>query len=81
MVIQSSYSINPPVGFPGTIAEPNSPTRVERGVLHIASGDNRATGGARPGDAVVLGRHQQCLAGGARRRFGTFGGGYPILSR
>ena len=52
MVVQRSYSINPPVGFPGTIAEPNSPTRVERGVLHIGASDGRDTGGARPGDAL-----------------------------
>jgi hypothetical protein len=55
MVIQRSYSINPPVGFPGTIAEPNSPMRIEIGTLYIDSGDPRATAtppGARPGDAV-----------------------------
>ena len=52
MVIQRSYSINPPIGFPGQIAEPNSPMRVEAGRLFIAAADDRATGGARPGDAV-----------------------------
>ena len=50
MVIQNSYSINPPVGFPGTIAEPNSPTRIEIGTLYVPSGATRAN--PRPGDAV-----------------------------
>ena len=50
MVIQRSYSINPPVGFPGTIAEPNSPTRVERGRINIPSGAARQD--PRPGDSV-----------------------------
>jgi hypothetical protein len=50
MVIQRSYSINPPVGFPGTIAEPNSPTRVEVGTLTVPTGATRAN--PRPGDAL-----------------------------
>ena len=50
MVIQRSYSINPPVGFPGQIAEPNSPMRIERGRLNIPSGATRQQ--VRPGDAV-----------------------------
>ena len=55
MVVQNSYAINPPVGFPGQIAEPNSPTRIEQGYLYLDSGDPRAAAtppGARPGDAV-----------------------------
>ena len=50
MSVQQSYSINPAVGFPGEIAEPSSPHRVEYGVLHVASADTRAN--PRPGDAL-----------------------------
>ena len=56
MVVQNSYSINPPIGFPGTIAEPNSPTRVEEGVLHVDSGATRAN--PRPGDALFYNNGQ-----------------------
>ena len=48
--LQQNYEINPPVGFPGQIAEPNSPYRVEAGVLYVPSGASRAN--PRPGDAV-----------------------------
>ena len=48
MAIQASYAINPEPGFPGAIAEPNSPHRLEAGYL--------VTGGARtnprPGDGL-----------------------------
>lgn len=53
--IQTTYAINPGRGFVGSIAEPNSPMRIESGVLELASGDPRASAtpaGARPGDAV-----------------------------
>ena len=56
MVIQDSYSINPDRGFPGTIAEPNSPTRVERGVLHVDTGAARAN--PRPGDSLFYNNGQ-----------------------
>ena len=36
--VQQSYSINPNAGFPGTIAEPESPHRVESGILRVPSG-------------------------------------------
>ena len=48
--VQQSYSINPDIGYPGQIAEPNSPTRIEVGVLHVDSAATRAN--PRPGDAV-----------------------------
>ena len=48
MTLQSSYTINPAVGFPGQIAEPNSPHRVEAGSMRVpAAGDT-----PRPGYAV-----------------------------
>ena len=53
--LQQNYEINPPFGFVGQIAEPNSPNRVEKGVLHLAAADPRgvaAQDGARPGDSV-----------------------------
>lgn len=48
--VQQNYSINPERGFPGMIAEPNSPTRIEQGVLNVQSADTRAN--PRPGDSV-----------------------------
>ena len=56
MVVQNNYSINPPVGFPGQIAEPNSPKRIERGVLHIESSATRTN--PRPGDALFYNNAQ-----------------------
>ena len=50
MVIQRSYSINPDRGYPGMIAEPNSPMRIERGVLNIPAAATRQL--VRPGDSV-----------------------------
>ena len=50
MPVQITYQINPEVGFPGMLAEPNSPHRVERGVLNIVASQARLT--PRPGDAV-----------------------------
>ena len=50
MTIQGNYSINPEVGFAGFIAEPNAPTYIKQGRLHIATGDGRQN--PRPGDAV-----------------------------
>ena len=51
MTIQGNYSINPEVGFVGMISDPNAPTYIQEGQLHLATGDNRSAG-ARPGDAV-----------------------------
>ena len=48
--VQQSYSINPDIGFPGQIAEPNSPMRIQEGRLFVATGDSRQN--PRPGDAV-----------------------------
>ena len=56
MVIQRSYSINPDRGFPGQIAEPNSPMRIEAGVMHIESGAVRTN--PRPGDSVFYNNGQ-----------------------
>ena len=50
MAVQSSYAVNPDVGFLGSLAEPNSPHRVEAGVLHVPSGAARAN--PRPGDSL-----------------------------
>ena len=50
MTLQQSYNINPEVGFPGEIAEPNSPHRIEAGRLTVPSGATRTN--PRPGDAV-----------------------------
>lgn len=47
--VQAAYSINPDVGFPGKLAEPNSPHRTEAGTLHVPS---TATRNPRPGDAL-----------------------------
>ena len=48
MAVQASYALNPAPGFLGAIAEPNSPHRLEAGIL--------VTGGGRtnphPGDAM-----------------------------
>ena len=46
--VQQSYSINPEVGFAGQIAEPNSPMRIEQGVLHVPAAGTTP----RPGYAV-----------------------------
>ena len=46
--IQQSYSINPDVGFAGQIAEPNSPMRIEQGILHVPAAGTTP----RPGYAV-----------------------------
>ena len=35
MSLQRTYQINPDVGFPGQIAEPNSPHRIEAGRINI----------------------------------------------
>ena len=52
--VQQSYSINPDVGYPGQIAEPNSPKRIEAGVMRVpAAGDT-----PRPGYAVYYDCHQ-----------------------
>ena len=56
MSVQQSYSINPPVGFPGQIAEPNSPTRVERGTLQVPASATRAN--PRPGDHLYYNNTQ-----------------------
>ena len=46
--VQQSYSINPTIGLPGQIAEPNSPLRIEAGILNVpTNGDT-----PRPGYAV-----------------------------
>ena len=50
MAVQETFSINPEIGFIGTIAEPNSPTRIERGLLNIPAAATRQL--VRPGDAV-----------------------------
>ena len=50
MSLQRTYQINPEVGFPGQIAEPNSPHRIEVGYLHVDTGAARAN--PRPGDSV-----------------------------
>ena len=50
MSLQRTYEINPERGFPGQIAEPNSPHRIEAGVLYVPGGATRAN--PRPGDAV-----------------------------
>ena len=47
--VQSAYAVNPDTGFPGSLAEPGSPHRVEAGTLHVPSG---ATRNPRPGDAL-----------------------------
>ena len=46
--VQQSYSINPDVGFAGQIAEPNSPMRIEQGILHVPAAGTTP----RPGYAV-----------------------------
>lgn len=46
---QTSYEINPDIGFAGKLAEPNSPHRVEAGILHVPSGATRMP---RPGDVL-----------------------------
>ena len=48
--VQQSYSINPDIGYPGQIAEPNSPTRVEAGTLFVPSAGDPP----RPGYAVYF---------------------------
>ena len=50
MTVQQTYTINPPVGFAGTIAEPNAPTRTERGILRVPAAATRAN--PRPGDSL-----------------------------
>ena len=50
MPVQTTFTVNPDVGFPGMIAEPASPTRIERGVLTVPSGATRAN--PRPGDSL-----------------------------
>ena len=54
--IQQTYQINPAIGFPGELAEPNSPMRVEQGTLYLGATDGRFALGARPGDAVYYDR-------------------------
>ena len=61
MSVQQSYNINPLVGFPGLIAEPNSPQRVERGVINIPSGAVTPIAAARR--FGVLQHRRQRLAG------------------
>lgn len=51
MAIQTTYSVQQPVGLVGLIAEPNSPFRMEAGQLHIPS--SGVTRKPRPGDALV----------------------------
>ena len=46
---QTGYDINPDIGFAGSIAEPNSPHRVEAGTLYVPSSATRIP---RPGDAL-----------------------------
>ena len=47
--IQQSYGVNPDLGFAGSLAEPNSPHRVEAGILNVPSGQARIP---RPGDVL-----------------------------
>ena len=47
--VQQSYNVNPDLGFAGSLAEPNSPHRVEAGILYVPSA---ATRNPRPGDAL-----------------------------
>ena len=50
--VQQNYEVNPALGFAGSLAEPNSPHRIEAGVLNVPSGTpDRAN--PRPGDALV----------------------------
>ena len=48
--VQQNYRINPSDGFPGVIAEPNSPHRIEAGILNVPTGATRAN--PRPGDSL-----------------------------
>lgn len=47
--IQQTYEIYPGRGFPGDVARPNEPMRIDSGTLHVPAGATRMP---RPGDAV-----------------------------
>ena len=47
--VQQTYDVNPDIGFAGSLAEPNSPHRVEGGVLHVPAAATRMP---RPGDEL-----------------------------
>ena len=76
--IQTTYSINPPVGFKGTIAEPNAPTLIEVGSLHVPT---TATDNPMPGDAVYWNVHEPTVGGSHERGPTAFGNGHFGLSQ
>ena len=43
---QTGYDINPGLGFAGKLAEPNSPHRVEAGILHVRAAQRACRGPA-----------------------------------
>ena len=59
MPIQSSYEINPDVGFKGRLAEPNSPHRLDNGVLQLAAA---ATYSPEPGDFLIYDKANNAFA-------------------
>ena len=49
MGVQATYSVNPDLGFPGSLARPSEPHSVDSGIMVVPSGATRIP---RPGDAV-----------------------------
>ena len=57
--VQTSYQINPELGFPGDLARPNEPHSLDSGTLHVPTG---ATRKPRPGDALYYDTGQNKFA-------------------
>ncbi len=55
MAVQTTYQVNPDIGYPGEVAQPNFPHAFDSGVAHVASGI--ASGRElRPGDGLQYNR-------------------------